>query len=78
MARFNTVLATLSAVGLTLAQPAAAATRAPAATAGESEAMAGIPPGSGAVIGILGLIGLVFIIMAISDGDDSDDLPNSP
>ena len=76
MARFNTMLAVLAAAGLTLAQPAAAATRT-AAPVGESESLSDVPPGSAAVIGLIGLLGFVFIIMAITE-DGDDDFPSSP
>ena len=77
MARFNGMMTGLAAAGLALAQPAAAALRAPAAIA-DSEALTDAP-GSGMVVGLLGLVGLVFLIMAISDGSDpTQDLPTSP
>ena len=77
MTRFMKTAAVLAATGLMLAQPAAATARTAAST-GDSEALAGTPPGSTAVIGLIAALGLVFVIMAITDGDDNDDVPTSP
>lgn len=73
----KSIFATLSAVGLLVTQPAAAATEARAATpVGQSEELAGgIPSGAWpAVIAIVAVA--IFSIINASDDDDED--PVSP
>lgn len=76
MKTFRSALAGMAIAGLLLAQPAAAASRAPAPT-GESENLAGLPAAAAPALAVLAVFFLAAAVAVISD-DDEDGAPVSP